>query len=104
VLAHELVIWSLPDQALDKLVLYSCCKNFGNVSITVLSAKLMLVAMNNYVSGKTETVETAIEPAKQTSRAELSSKQCLLHGERFVPAGRIHFLLDISVSPLWGEI
>lgn len=66
----------------------------------------MLVAMNNYVSGKTETVEMAIEPAKQTSRAELSSKQCLLHGEQLVPAGRMHFFLDISVSPytLWDVI
>ena len=54
--------------------------------------------MNNYVSGKTETEETATEPAKQTSRTELSSKQCLLHGERLVSAGRLHFLLDISVS------
>jgi hypothetical protein len=62
--------------------------------------------MNNYVSSKTETVETAIEPAQRTSKAELSSKQCLLHGERLVPAGRMHFLLEISVSPytLWDEI
>jgi len=40
--------------------------------------------MNNYVSGKTETAETVTEPAEQTSIAALSSKQFLLHGERFV--------------------
>jgi hypothetical protein len=106
VLAHELVIPSRPDQALDKHFCTVCYKNFRNVNVIVLSAKLMLVAMNNYVSGKTEAVETAIEPAKQTSRAELSSKQCLLHGERLVVAGRMHFPLDVSVSPytLWDEI
>jgi len=62
--------------------------------------------MNNYVSGITETVETAIEPAKQINGAELSSKQCLLHGKRLLPDGRMHFLLDISVSPytLWDQI
>jgi hypothetical protein len=55
--------------------------------------------MNNYVSGKTETVETAIEPAKQISEPEMLSKQCLLHGKPLVPDGLMHFLLDISVSP-----
>ena len=66
----------------------------------------MLVSMNNYVSSKTETVEKAILPAKQTSRTELSSNQFLLHGERLLPAGRMHFILDTSVSPytLWDEI